>query len=715
MATREKGRRKIKQEVPQETSQQFTVTDPISMADLENIHTRRGKYPSRPPPFRPKTWELARKGKEEEVLRGRRERPLSTPLGTTSTDAMDTEEAQEFSKEIAEAVIEKELKKQKYEQYQQVKQTSSYQVPKSITIPVPDLNKPKQEEANRPTSVLSNFDLPVYEELGDPRVEQRNRCSRSMTPGIAGIKYGEGAIPKDSSRGKPAFQDYTSKMMSALNNPWKPRSKKTATPIWSAVPPLVYVSTTETSMDDAGSKQGIDEKYVPVNLSAVDKTVLTPQGGQNSGGMTSPINFTKDLQNGDALKVNPQGGVLMEVLGFGPDKVEERDPDFYMPDGQGRRISETYQMFTNEKTPEGNPGVIVKLTNLVKKHGTPFYLMDRKSGHLYVLNEQGYTQVEEKGLLYPSESMIIAGTLDENKGNPFMNTQNSRLPGMPAAESTRVPSKTSTDKREQREKKEPLTPEGLLEKEQTEWYQKELKEAEEDMMQAYLEKSKLENEEIEIVKQRALGAQEEFAALEQMRNENREIHDRMKWEIEKMDQAMADSSSFIKKMKSRDLQPIAYEKTISDFWDTSDVPSRSPPVKIASYPSLESLNEEPKRGLTEAEYEYYDKKRTRLMEKMAIANDVYMAHLQNFGQGDPKEKSQKFLFQFNELGHQLHRQFDIVAERLKLPYEQPLMTYPSLGNLMDEIQQEDMENKNREYFWEMAKEVKVKDDSLKRC
>ena len=63
---------------------------------------------------------------------------------------MDTEEEQEFSKEIAEAVIEKELKKQKYEQYQQAKQTSSYQVPKSITIPVPDLNKPRQEEANRP-------------------------------------------------------------------------------------------------------------------------------------------------------------------------------------------------------------------------------------------------------------------------------------------------------------------------------------------------------------------------------------------------------------------------------------------------------------------------------------------------------------------------------------------------------------------------------------
>ena len=169
MATREKGRKKTKQEAPQEASQQFKVTDPISMADLENIHTRRGKYPSRPPPFRPKTWELARKEKEERVFKERRERPLSTPIGTTSTDAMDTEEAQEFSKEIAEKVIERELKKQKYEQYQQVKQTSNYQVLKSITIPVPDLNKPRPEKASRLTSVLSNFDVPIYEELMGPK------------------------------------------------------------------------------------------------------------------------------------------------------------------------------------------------------------------------------------------------------------------------------------------------------------------------------------------------------------------------------------------------------------------------------------------------------------------------------------------------------------------------------------------------------------------
>ena len=176
-----------------------------------------------------------------------------------------------------------------------------------------------------------------------------------------------------------------------------------------------------------------------------------------------------------------------------------------------------------------------------------------------------------------------------------------------------------------------------------------------------------------------------------------------------MDQAVADSSSFIQRMKNKDPQQIAYEKTISDFWDTSDVPQGSLPVKIATYPSLESLNEEPKDELTESDYEYYDKKRKILVEKMAIANDVYMAHLQNYAQEDPKNKSQKFLFQFSEIANRLHKQFDLVAERLRLPLEQPLMTYPSLGDLMDAIQQEDMGDRNREYFQEMAKEVKIKE------
>ena len=211
------------------------------------------------------------------MLKEKRERPLSTPLDTTSTDAMDTEEAQEFSKEIAEKAIERELKKQKYEQYQLVKQPSNYQVPKSITIPVPDLNKPRPEKESRPTSVLSNFDVPLHEEMVESKEGQLIRHSMSVTPGLTEMKSREGVRPKDSSKRVSAFQDYTSAMMTALNNPWKPQKKKPATPTWTAIPPLVYLSVSGTPVGDTQTKE-LDERYVPMNFSAVDKTVLMPQG-----------------------------------------------------------------------------------------------------------------------------------------------------------------------------------------------------------------------------------------------------------------------------------------------------------------------------------------------------------------------------------------------------------------------------------------------------
>ena len=51
-----------------------------------------------------------------------------------------------------------------------------------------------------------------------------------------------------------------------------------------------------------------------------------------------------------------------------------------------------------------------------------------------------------------------------------------------------------------------------------------------------------------------------------------------------MDQAVAKTSTFIKRMKDEDSQQAALNKAISDFWDTTDVPQESSPVKIASYP-----------------------------------------------------------------------------------------------------------------------------------
>ena len=76
----------------------------------------------------------------------------------------------------------------------------------------------------------------------------------------------------------------------------------------------------------------------------------------------------------------------------------------------------------------------------------------------------------------------------------------SKIHGTPTAESTRIPLKNSTEKREAKEQTEPLTLDQLLEMEQTIIYKKELEEAVEDMVQVYLEKTRLEKEEAEINK-----------------------------------------------------------------------------------------------------------------------------------------------------------------------------------------------------------------------
>ena len=104
----------------------------------------------------------------------------------------------------------------------------------------------------------------------------------------------------------------------------------------------------------------------------------------------------------------------------------------------------------------------------------------------------------------------------------------------------------------------------------------------------------------------------------------------MKEEIKRMDQAVASSSKFMKELKRADTQYIAMGQVIADFWDTSDVPQDPNVSKIPSYPSLESLDEEPKEELTEAQYGYYSLKREITMEKLAVAYEVYCTHLKEY-------------------------------------------------------------------------------------
>ena len=143
--------------------------------------------------------------------------------------------------------------------------------------------------------------------------------------------------------------------------------------------------------------------------------------------------------NGAALRVEPKQTSLLKMIGFEAQEEVNLEPDFYMPDGKGGKLSDTACMYTTSSTPEGNPGIMVQLQNLKEKYGTSIFLLDKRSGYLYVLKAGEYRKIEERGLLFPSESMIMAGALEREVGEPQPSMQISKMQTTPDAESTRIP------------------------------------------------------------------------------------------------------------------------------------------------------------------------------------------------------------------------------------------------------------------------------------
>ena len=104
---------------------------------------------------------------------------------------------------------------------------------------------------------------------------------------------------------------------------------------------------------------------------------------------------------GQLVRVEPKEPSLLKMLGFEGQEERNLEPDFFMPNGKGGKLSDTQCMYTCDSTPEGNPAVVVKLENFREKYGTTLYLLDKRSGNLYVLKAEEYKKIEEKGLLFP--------------------------------------------------------------------------------------------------------------------------------------------------------------------------------------------------------------------------------------------------------------------------------------------------------------------------
>ena len=153
--------------------------------------------------------------------------------------------------------------------------------------------------------------------------------------------------------------------------------------------------------------------------------------------VTTPLTqFTQNIMGPSVVMVKPKTKTTQTKMSTQQMPIQ---PDFYLPDGKGSRLSEVHQIETTEKSPEGHPAVLLALENLRAKYSTKYFLLDRYSGYFYAAGGEtiGSDPIEEKGWIYPTESTRpIASASDEFRLTPYHALQASTIKGTPVAEST---------------------------------------------------------------------------------------------------------------------------------------------------------------------------------------------------------------------------------------------------------------------------------------
>ena len=123
-----------------------------------------------------------------------------------------------------------------------------------------------------------------------------------------------------------------------------------------------------------------------------------------TGEVTTPLTqFTQNIMGTSVVTVKPKAKTTQTKMSTQQMPIQ---PDFYLPDGKGSRLSEVHQIKTTEKSPEGHPTVLIVLENLRAKYNTKYFLLDKYLGYLYTTGGETISSepIEEKGWIYPTES-----------------------------------------------------------------------------------------------------------------------------------------------------------------------------------------------------------------------------------------------------------------------------------------------------------------------
>ena len=321
-----------------------------------------------------------------------------------------------------------------------------------------------------------------------------------------------------------AFVQYTTEELDQLDQPRHSQIRGQEGEQYPTVPPLVYGITPQESL--AGTDQESRKRDSP----SLNQTVMRVGDKQDkfvleTDEVATPLTqFTQNIMGTSVVTVKPKIKTTQTKMSTQQMPIQ---PDFYLPDGKGSRLSEVHQIKTTEKSPEGHPAVLLILENLRAKYNTKFYLLDRYLGYLYAAGGEtiGPDPIEEKGWIYPTESTKpIVSAPDEFRLTPYHTLQISTIKGTPEAESTQVPMATSTVEkaREQTESEKQdkvvmgKEPEQQIEDEQWEFIRDEVEKMKEARELAQKEQQKLKEEQGKIKKQKAkLEAEEEQRLQEQ--------------------------------------------------------------------------------------------------------------------------------------------------------------------------------------------------------
>ena len=309
-------------------------------------------------------------------------------------------------------------------------------------------------------------------------------------------------------------------------------------------------------------------------------------------------------------------------------------PDFYLPDEKGSRLSEVHQIKTTEKSPEGHPAVLLALENLRAKYNTKYFLLDRYSEYLYTAGGEtiSLNPIEEKGWIYPTKlTRPIASAPDEFRLTPYHTLQASTIKGTPVAESTRVPMATSTVGKTKgqigSEKQDKVAmgkePEQQIEDEQCKFIRDEeekMKEARE-LAQKEQQELKIEQDKIREQKARLEAEEEERLQAQQKKTQNSILQ--AKRGLDELQDKLTSVSKMAQQEEGRQLAESIelagpLDKRIEEILKVKDeAPS------LMSYPSSESLQECESDEIDFEQYWYYAIKAEQIKMKMDQATKAF--------------------------------------------------------------------------------------------